>query len=50
MTVGCWDATGQLAYDHHSKLYDLVIEDGYIDNRIHERMGHVYIPSKWAKL
>jgi hypothetical protein len=49
VTVGCWDATGHLAYDHHSKLYDLIVEDGVIDNRIHERMGIVHIPSQWGR-
>ena len=47
VTVGCWDATGHFAYDHHRQMYDLVIEDGAIDNRIRERFGFFYIPSKW---
>lgn len=47
ISIGCWDFTGHVAYDHHKKLYELNIEDGIINRNIHERFGLLYIPSKW---
>lgn len=47
VTIGCWDATGQIPYDHLEKAYSLFIEEGAINNNIKERYGYVYIPSTW---
>jgi len=47
ITVSCWDSTGRLAYDHHERMYDFFVEEGPVDNRIRERFGLVYIPSRW---
>ena len=28
MTIGCWDSSGYVPYDHHEKMYNLVVEKG----------------------
>jgi lipopolysaccharide transport system ATP-binding protein len=48
VTVAVWDSFGQVAYDHHEKLYEFIVEDGLIDNKIHERFGYLYIPAQWV--
>ncbi len=47
VTIGSWDETGHIAYDHHEKLYEILIEDGLIANKIHERFGIVHVPAEW---
>ena len=47
VSVGCWDTTGHVAYDHHNKMYQLIVEDGAIDGKIRERFGLVYVPAHW---
>jgi len=47
ISVGCWDTTGHVAYDHHEKMYQIYVEDGAINDRIRERFGLVYIPAHW---
>ena len=34
ITVACWDETGHVAYDHHDKLYSIMVEEGAINNKI----------------
>lgn len=47
ITISCWDSTGNVAYDHHEKLYTLNIDEGAIKGNVRERYGLVYIPSEW---
>ena len=47
ITVACWDETGHVAYDHHEKMYEILIEDGVINSRVRERMGIIYVPAQW---
>jgi len=47
VSVGCWDATGHVAYDHHNKMYQIIVEEGAIDGQIRERFGLVYLPAHW---
>lgn len=47
ISIGCWHATGHVAYDHHDKMYQILIEDGAINGRIRERFGLVHIPAHW---
>ncbi|OGX24094.1 MAG: hypothetical protein A2787_01615 [Omnitrophica WOR_2 bacterium RIFCSPHIGHO2_01_FULL_48_9] len=48
ISIGCWDSTGHVAYDHQEKMYEIIIEDGVIDSRIHERFGLVHVPARWS--
>lgn len=48
VSIGCWDTTGHVAYDHHEKMYPIVVEDGLIEGRIGERFGLIHIPAKWS--
>lgn len=47
ISIGCWDSTGHVAYDHHEKMYELAVENGVIGEKIHERFGYVHIPAQW---
>jgi len=47
LTIGCWDETGHIAYDHHEKFYDFIVEDGIIKDSVQERFGYLYMPSEW---
>lgn len=47
VSIGCWHETGHVAYDHHDKMYQILIEDGAINGRIRERFGLVHIPAHW---
>jgi hypothetical protein len=47
VTIGCWDATGLIAYDHLDKMYELIVENGMIDCRISERFGLIHVPAQW---
>ncbi len=47
LTIGCWDETGHIAYDHHEKFYDFIVEDGIIKESVQERFGYLYMPSEW---
>jgi ABC-type polysaccharide/polyol phosphate transport system ATPase subunit len=47
ISVGCWDSTGHIPYDHQEKLYEILIEDGSIGGKIHERFGLVHVPATW---
>jgi len=47
VTIGCWDETGLIAYDHLDKMYEIIIENGMIDGCIGERFGLVHIPAQW---
>jgi len=47
ITVSCHHQYGGAAYDHHEKMYQILIEDGTINGKIRERFGLVYIPSHW---
>lgn len=47
ITIGCWHSMGHVAYDHHDKMYQILIEDGVINGRIRERFGLVHIPAHW---
>lgn len=47
VSVGCWHETGHVAYDHHDKMYQILVEDGAIGGRIRERFGLVHIPAHW---
>ena len=44
LTIGCWDETGHIAYDHHEKFYDFIVEDGIIKDSVQERFGYLYMP------
>lgn len=47
ITVGCWHSMGHVAYDHHDKMYQILIEDGANNGRIRERFGLVHVPARW---
>lgn len=47
VSIGCYDETGHVAYDHHRRMYEFFIEDGAIQGKIQERAGLVYIPAQW---
>ena len=47
ITIGCWDETGHIAYDHLDKMYELIVENGMIDGRISERFGLIHVPAQW---
>lgn len=49
VTIGCWDSTGHVAYDHHEGLYELLVEDGTIAGHVRERFGMVHIPASWQQ-
>ncbi len=48
VTIGCWDSTGHVAYDHHENLYEILVEDGAIQGKIRERYGLVHVPAVWG--
>ncbi len=47
ISVGCWDSTGHVAYDHHDKMYQIILEDGAVNGKARERYGLVYVPADW---
>ncbi len=47
VSIACWDSTGHIAFDHQEKMYDIIVEEGAIDNCIRERYGYVHIPAQW---
>ena len=47
ISVSCYHQFGGVAYDHHEKMYQILIEDGVINGNIRDRFGLVYIPSQW---
>ena len=47
VSIGCYDSTGHVAFDDHKNMYEILIEDGTIGGRIHERFGLVHIPARW---
>lgn len=48
LSISCYDETGHVAFDHHKNMYEIQIEDGLIDGKIHERFGLVHIPAQWS--
>ncbi len=48
VSVGCWNPMGRVAFDHHEKLYELLVEDGTIGGKIRERFGLVHVPARWT--
>jgi len=47
ISVSCHHQYGGAAYDHHEKMYQILIEEGAINGKIRERFGLVHIPSQW---
>jgi len=50
VSVSCYHQFGRAAYDHHDKMYQILVEDGAINGHIRDRFGLVSIPAKWEFL
>lgn len=50
ISVSCYHQYGRVAYDHHDKMYQILVEDGAINGTVRDRFGIVSIPAQWEVL
>ncbi len=47
LSVECTDLSGKTVFDRHEKCYEIIVEQGVIGGKIHERGGLIYVPCRW---